>query len=84
MPNVSVVVTGSSSFELAGQVGELLTGRKTTRYLFPVALIEHLAQDSVSTRSFQQKLPSYLVYGMYPDVITAEDDQAHGLIFYAS
>ncbi len=80
MPNVSVVVTGSSSFELAGQVGELLTGRKTTRYLFPVALIEHLDQDSVSTRSFQQKLP----YGMYPDVITAEDDQAHGLIFYAS
>ncbi len=75
MPDVSVIVTGSSSFELAGQVGEPLTGRKTTRYLFPLALIELLAHESVPARSFQEKLPSYLVYGMYPDVITAEDDQ---------
>ncbi len=75
MPDVSVIVTGSSSFELAGQVGEPLTGRKATRYLFPIALTELLANDSVPARSFQSKLPSYLVYGMYPDVITAEDDQ---------
>ena len=75
MPDVSVIVTGSSSFELAGQIGEPLTGRKATRYLFPIALTELLVHDSVPTRSFQKKLPSYLVYGMYPDVITAEDDQ---------
>ncbi|HEY1644765.1 MAG TPA: AAA family ATPase, partial [Candidatus Saccharimonadales bacterium] len=36
MPDLSVVVTGSSSFELAGQIGEPLTGRKTTRYLYPL------------------------------------------------
>jgi len=46
MPNVSVVVTGSSSFELAGQIGEPLTGRKKTRYLFPIALTELLASET--------------------------------------
>jgi predicted AAA+ superfamily ATPase len=74
MPRVSVIVTGSSSFELAGQVGEPLTGRKTTYYLFPISLKELLADETVPAQVFQQKLSSYLVYGMYPNAITAEDD----------
>src|SRR5664279_4290812 len=45
MPHVSVIVTGSSSFELAGQIGEPLTGRKTTRYLLPISLQELLKGD---------------------------------------
>src|SRR5258708_38716654 len=75
MPGVAVIVTGSSSFELAGQVGEPLTGRKTTRYLFPIALSELLHDETVKAKAFQQKLPSLLVYGMYPNAITAGDDQ---------
>ena len=75
MPHVSVVVTGSSSFELAGQIGEPLTGRKTTRYLFPVFLGELLSGEVIPNRVFQEKLPSYLVYGMYPNALTAGSDQ---------
>jgi hypothetical protein len=75
MPNISVIVTGSSSFELAGQVGEPLTGRKTTRYLFPLSVGELLAKESAPTRAFQQKLSSYLLYGMYPNAITEKSDQ---------
>lgn len=74
MPQVSVVVTGSSSFALAGQIGEPLTGRKTTRYLFPVALTELLASETAPEASFQQKLPELLVYGMYPNAITAGEN----------
>jgi predicted AAA+ superfamily ATPase len=74
MPDLSVIVTGSSSFELAGQVGEPLTGRKNTRYLFPLSLTELLADNTVPTRTFEQNLPSYLVYGMYPNAITAKND----------
>jgi predicted AAA+ superfamily ATPase len=74
MPELSVVVTGSSSFELAGQVGEPLTGRKTTRYLFPIALTELLAEDAVPTQAFETRLPGLLVYGMYPNALTASDD----------
>jgi hypothetical protein len=75
MQHVSVIVTGSSSFELAGQVGEPLTGRKTTRYLFPLSINELLAGQSAPAHLFRQNLPSYLVYGMYPNAITAEADQ---------
>lgn len=74
MPDVSVIVTGSSSFDLAGQVGEPLTGRKTTRYLFPIALTELLANATVPTHEFQKKLPELLVYGMYPNALTAENN----------
>lgn len=76
MPDVAVIVTGSSSFELAGQIGEPLTGRKTTRYLFPIALSELLCDETAKAKTFQQKLPNLLVYGMYPNVITAADDQS--------
>lgn len=81
MPHVSVIVTGSSSFELAGQIGEPLTGRKTTRYLFPIALSELLANDVTPKRTFQNILPQLLVYGMYPDAITskANDERAEFL-----
>jgi len=72
MPGVAIVVTGSSSFELAGQVGEPLTGRKTTKYLFPIALCELLRDDSVPKQTLQKKLQTWLVFGMYPDVLTAK------------
>lgn len=75
MPNVSVVVTGSSSFELAGQIGEPLTGRKTTRYLFPIAITELLANDITPERTFQNNLPQLLVYGMYPNAITSNTNE---------
>ena len=42
IPGIRVIATGSSSFELAGQVGEPLTGRKTTLFLYPVSQLELL------------------------------------------
>lgn len=75
MPNLSVIVTGSSSFELAGQIGEPLTGRKTTKYLFPISLSEILADESAPQNVFQKQLSNYLIYGMYPNVITSQNNQ---------
>lgn len=37
MPNLKVIVTGSSNFELSGQVGEPLTGRKIEVVLYPIS-----------------------------------------------
>jgi len=37
VPNIRIIATGSASFELAGQVGEPLTGRKATLALYPLA-----------------------------------------------
>src|SRR3989344_6553109 len=40
IPNIKVIATGSSSFDLANQIGEPLTGRKTTLTLYPIAQLE--------------------------------------------
>lgn len=69
VPDIAVVVTGSSSFELAGQVGEPLTGRKQTLILYPIAELE-LSDRNVSER--RQLLNERLVYGCYPRVAVAE------------
>ncbi len=68
-PNIRVVVTGSSSFELAGQVGEPLTGRKRTLTLYPLAQSELL---SIHNRfELKEHLEDYLVFGAYPEVVSA-------------
>lgn len=69
VPGIKVIVTGSSSFELAGQVGEPLTGRKTTLSLYPLAQSELL---SVYNRfELREKLAEFLVFGSYPEVLQA-------------
>jgi len=70
-PPIKVIATGSSSFELAGQLGEPLTGRKITLKLFPLALLE--LQSKQDNYQLNQQLADYLVYGLYPEVVTAEE-----------
>lgn len=68
-PGLHLVVTGSSSFELAGQIGEPLTGRKRTLYLFPIAQVEMLAVNN--RYELREQLEDRLLYGAYPAVLTA-------------
>ena len=78
VPGIKVIVTGSSSFELAGQVGEPLTGRKFTMSLYPLAQSELL---SVQNRfELREHLEDYLVYGTYPEVLLAPTRQARATI----
>lgn len=71
IPNIMVIATGSSSFDLAGAVGEPLTGRKTTITLYPVSQIEMLS--IYNRHELKERLEEYLVYGSYPEVITAKN-----------
>lgn len=74
VPDIRVVVTGSSSFELAGQVGEPLTGRKLTLSLYPMAQSELL---SIYNRfELKEKLANFLVFGTYPEVLQATTQRA--------
>lgn len=72
-PDLIIIVTGSSAFELNGQLGEPLTGRKTTHYLLPLSAHEIIASSTTPEVALARQLPSLLVYGMYPSVIVAED-----------
>ena len=67
-PKKQLLVTGSSSFELANQVGEPLVGRQWQFQLYPLAQIELQTQeDYLTTKSL---LHQRLLYGSYPEVIT--------------
>lgn len=72
VPGLRVIATGSSSFELAGQVGEPLTGRKTTLTLYPLSQLE-LAKI-YNPYDLKSRLEQCLIYGSYPEIVTAEND----------
>ena len=68
IPGIKVIATGSSSFELLGQTGEPLTGRKRTLMLFPVAQLE--LNKIYNKFELKENLRDYLVFGSYPEVLT--------------
>ena len=69
IPGVSVIVTGSSSFDLLQSTGEALTGRKTVATLYPVSIEETLF--TTNRWDLPRYLPDYLRFGMYPAVLAA-------------
>ncbi|MFA6262824.1 MAG: ATP-binding protein [Candidatus Babeliales bacterium] len=73
VPNVHIIATGSSSFDLAQSVGEPLTGRKETLTLYPVAQVELLSCYNRS--ELQEKLEDFLIFGSYPRVLMAPTRQ---------
>lgn len=68
--DLRIVATGSASFDLSGKIGEPLTGRKTTRILYPLAQLELLGE--MNRFDLRSSLEDYLLYGSYPAVITAK------------
>ena len=70
---VKVIATGSSSFDLAKNIGEPLTGRKYTLKLFPLSQMEiGAAENKFQTEA---NLENRLIYGSYPEIIMAGDNQ---------
>lgn len=67
-PRITILATGSASFDLANKVSEPLTGRKLTLNLYPVSYPE-LCQTfgDLEARSL---LESWLVWGGYPEILT--------------
>lgn len=66
-----MIVTGSSSFDLASQVVEPLTDRKTTLILYPISQLE-LLKEHPNAYDLKQKLEEFLIFGSYPKIVTAD------------
>jgi predicted AAA+ superfamily ATPase len=67
-----IIATGSSSFDLAQQTGEPLTGRKRTLLLLPLAQLELGAIETAhETRA---NLEPRLIHGSYPEVVLSESN----------
>lgn len=71
LPNLKIIVTGSSSFELANKINEPLTGRAWTFNLFPISFLE--LSDQYNEFELKGFLDNALVYGAYPEVFTTEN-----------
>lgn len=76
LPDVEIVATGSSAFDLAKHVGEPLTGRKKVLQLFPLSQMElNLVETPHETQGL---LEERLIYGSYPEVITTSAKEEKG------
>ncbi len=66
-PDLQIIATGSSSFDLANKIVEPLTGRKRELFLPPISVSEYLSIQSKV--EFERVLQNRIIYGMYPGVI---------------
>lgn len=66
-PELQIIATGSSAFELLQKSNEPLTGRKKEYHLYPISFSEMVSHTSLLTE--QRLLENRLIYGSYPEVI---------------
>lgn len=72
-PELTIVATGSSSFDLLNKAGEPLTGRKISFHLYPLAQAElNKIETPLET---QQSLEERLILGSYPELLQLETFQ---------
>ncbi len=62
-----LLVTGSSSFDLANEINEPLTGRKWEYLLLPISAPE--MRDFHGAFEEERRLEQRMLYGMYPEII---------------
>lgn len=67
IPDIQIIATGSSSFELANIANEPLTGRKIEFYMFPFSFGELIESNGMVAE--KRLLSQRLIYGSYPDIV---------------
>jgi len=77
-PDTQIVATGSSSFALSNKIGEPLTGRAITFFLYPISINE--LRTIYKDFEIINKLGNFLTFGMYPEIIFNDNDNAITLL----
>lgn len=72
-PEMQIIATGSSSFDLANKISEPLTGRSWVFHLQPLSFLEITDNDRAITT---QTLERMLIYGSYPGIWNMSDADA--------
>lgn len=79
-PSLTIIATGSSSFDLLNNVGEPLTGRLIQFYLYPLAQMEFKKQENLiaTHKHFDERL----IFGAYPELSTLKtlDEKSNYLV----
>ncbi len=74
LPELKILVTGSSSFLLSGRVSESLAGRKKIYTLLPVSMQE--LGGIYNAFELNDQLEERLIFGSYPEVINTVNHSA--------
>jgi len=70
---IRIIATGSSVFDMTNKLGEPLTGRKYTFFMFPFAQMEFSKYENlVETKA---RLEERLIYGCYPELTYVESNR---------
>ena len=69
---LTVIATGSSSFDLVNKTGEPLTGRQLHFKWFPIAQMELIEKESLDET--MRNLDERLIYGSYPEIFSIQED----------
>ena len=69
IPEIKLIATGSSAFELANKINESLTGRKWEFRLYPFSFTEMVNHHGWLKE--KQLLHHRLIYGYYPEVVNS-------------
>lgn len=72
-PEVQVIATGSSSFELANQTEEPMTGRAVRFILYPFSVAE--MDQALSRFEIEAKLENLMRFGSYPEVFLSGNEE---------
>ena len=72
-PEIQIIATGSSSFELANRLGEPLVGRSWDYFLYPLSF-EEIFEDK-ENYTIEKKFEDLLIFGSYPMVVNAKQDE---------
>ena len=73
LPDIQLIATGSSAFELANRMNEPLTGRKFEFTLLPFSFSELCAHSGLIEE--KQSLHRRLLYGSYPEIVNSIGDE---------
>ncbi len=71
IPELKILITGSSAFDIMNKTGEPLTGRKTTILLFPFSQAEYSTQENIIETT--GRLNERLILGSYPELLHLDD-----------
>lgn len=75
-PELDIIATGSSSFDLAGKVKEPLTGRAYEFFLTPLSLAEIKGYFGYTNMQVETLFDRLLRLGSYPGIVLADDSRA--------
>lgn len=73
VPELRVIVSGSSSFDLSNKLGEPLTGRQRIAQLYPISMQEMIEQ--FGPMEVTQRLAEFLVFGTFPETLNLETEK---------